>query len=174
MRIHVYRLLGDTLQLLHRTEIEDIPMCMIEFQGRLLVGIGRWLRMYDLGKRKLLKKCENKTFPAAAVRLQVSGDRIFVGDMMESVFFVKFRRQENAMVIFADEPATRFVTSMCVVDHSTIAAVDKFGNVFTVRVSEDVIEDVEIGNSTTLLWEQGALSGAPNKLENLTHYYLGA
>ena len=172
--VHVYRLLGDTLQLLHRTEIEDIPMCMIEFQGRLLVGIGRCLRMYDLGKRKLLKKCENKTFPAAAVRLQVSGDRIFVGDMMESVFFVKFRRQENAMVIFADEPATRFVTSMCVVDHSTIAAVDKFGNVFTVRVSEDVIEDVEIGNSTTLLWEQGALSGAPNKLENLTHYYLGA
>jgi splicing factor 3B subunit 3 len=171
--LHVYRVLGDTLQLLHRTEVEDIPMCLAEFQGRLLVGTGRCLRMYDLGKRKLLKKCENKTFPAAVARIQSSGDRIFVGDLMESVFFVKYRRQENALVIFADEAATRFVTSMCVVDHSTVAGVDKFGNVFTVRVSDDANEDVEVGNSTTLMWEQGAMSGAPNKLENLTHFYLG-
>lgn len=105
--LHVYRLLGDTLQLLHRTEVEDIPMCMIEFQGRLLVGIGRCLRMYDMGKRKLLKKCENKALPTAVARLQVSGDRIFVGDLMESVLFVKYRRQENVLVVFADEAATR-------------------------------------------------------------------
>jgi splicing factor 3B subunit 3 len=171
--IHVYRVLGDSLQLLHRTEVEDIPMCLMEFQGRLLAGVGRCLRMYDLGKRKLLKKCENKTFPVAVARLQCSGDRIFVGDLMESVFFVKYRRQENAMVIFADEPATRFVTAMCPVDHSTVAGVDKFGNVFTLRVSDDANEDIEVGNANTLMWEQGAMSGAPNKLENLTHYYLG-
>lgn len=171
--IHVYRVLGDTLQLLHRTEVEDIPMCMMEFQGRLVVGIGRCLRMYDLGKRKLLKKCENKAFPAAVARLQASGDRIFVGDMMESVFFVKYRRQENVLVIFADEPATRFVTAMCCVDHSTVAGVDKFGNVFTLRVSDSANEDVEVGTSTSMMWEQGAMGGAPNKLENLTHYYLG-
>lgn len=107
--LHVYRLLGDSLQLLHRTEIEDIPMSMIEFQGRLLVGIGRCLRMYDLGKRKLLKKCENRTLPAAVARLQVSGDRIFVGDLMESVLFVKYRKHENMLVVFADEAATRYI-----------------------------------------------------------------
>ena len=107
--LHVYRLLGDSLQLLHRTEVEDVPLCMIEFQGRLLVGIGRCLRMYDLGKRKLLKKCENKSLPAAVVRLQCSGDRIFVGDMMESVLFVKYRRHENVLATFADDAATRFV-----------------------------------------------------------------
>ena len=105
----VYRLLGDSLQLLHRTEVEDIPMSMIEFQGRLLVGIGRCLRLYDLGKRKLLKKCENKTLPVAIARLQTSGDRIFVGDLMESVLFVKYRKHENVLVVFADEAATRYV-----------------------------------------------------------------
>lgn len=171
--LHVYRFLGDSLQLLHRTEVEDIPMCLMEFQGRLVAGIGRCLRMYDLGKRKLLKKCENKTFPVAVARLQMSGDRIFVGDLMESVFFVKYRRQENLLVVFADEPATRFTTAMCVLDHNTVAGVDKFGNVYTLRVSDDANEDVEAGNTNTLLWEQGASSGAPNKLENLTHYYLG-
>ena len=30
------------------------------FQGRLLAGVGRLLRIYDLGKKKLLRKCENK------------------------------------------------------------------------------------------------------------------
>ena len=29
-------------------------------QGRLLVGMGRLLRLYDVGKKKMLRKCENK------------------------------------------------------------------------------------------------------------------
>ena len=29
-------------------------------QGRVAVGVGRFLRIYDLGKKKLLRKCENK------------------------------------------------------------------------------------------------------------------
>jgi hypothetical protein len=32
--------------------------------GRLLAGVGKSLRMYDLGKKKLLKKCENRNFPS--------------------------------------------------------------------------------------------------------------
>ena len=67
---------------------------------------------------------------------------------------------------------------MCVLDHSTIAAVDKFGNVFVLRVPDDANEDVEVGGSSAgggnaAMWDQGLLNGAPNKLELLTHYYLG-
>lgn len=180
--VHVYRLLGDTLQLLHRTEVEDVPLCLMEFQGRLLVGLGRTLRMYDLGKRKLLKKCENKSLPTAVVRLQCSGDRIFVGDMMESILFVKYRKHENTLVVFADDTSPRFVTSMCVIDYSTLGGVDKFGNVFVLRLPEDASEDGEAGaaaagaggGGASLMWSQGGLlNGAPNKLELLTHYYLG-
>ena len=62
---------------------------------------------------------------------------------------------------------------MCVLDHSTVAGVDKFGNVFTLRVPDDVNEDLEGGGSgAALLWEQAA-GGSQNKLELLTHYYLG-
>ena len=28
--------------------------------GKLIAGVGRFLRLYELGKRKLLRKCENK------------------------------------------------------------------------------------------------------------------
>ena len=40
--------------------MEDVPLAFGEFQGRLLVGVGNLLRIYELGKKRLLKKCENK------------------------------------------------------------------------------------------------------------------
>ena len=48
------------MELLHKTPVEDIPGAIASFQGRVLIGIGKYLRIYDLGKKKLLRKCENK------------------------------------------------------------------------------------------------------------------
>lgn len=106
--LHVYRILdGGMLQHLHETEIEDVPLAMCEFQGKLLVGVGKCLRLYELGKRKLLRKAENKLLPSCIVRIQVMGDRIYVGDLTESVHFMKYRRDENLLVIFADDTLPR-------------------------------------------------------------------
>lgn len=43
-----------------QTQLDDVPISMIPFQGRLLVGVGKLLRIYDIGKKKMLRKCENK------------------------------------------------------------------------------------------------------------------
>ncbi len=172
--INVYRNIEGSLQLLHSTEVDDIPMAMVEFQGRLLAGVGRCLRLYDLGKRKLLKKCENKSLPTAILRLQCSGDRIFIGDLAESVQIAKYRKADNVLGVFADDTTPRFITSLTIVDYSTVACVDKFGNVLVLRLSEDCNDDaMESTGGSRLLWDQGLLNGAPNKLELLTHYYLG-
>lgn len=60
--LHTYKLLeeGRQLELLHKTEVDDIPKALIAFQGRLVAGVGKALRLYDLGKKKLLRKAENK------------------------------------------------------------------------------------------------------------------
>lgn len=59
--INVFRFVeGRSLQLLHRTEVEECPAAICPFNGKLAVGIGHILRIYDLGKKKLLRKCENK------------------------------------------------------------------------------------------------------------------
>lgn len=105
--IHVYRMLDARLQLMHETEVEDVPLAMCEFNGKLLVGAGRVLTLYELGKRKLLKKVENRQFPSMIVKLLVSGERIYVSDMCESVHFVKYKRQENVLGIFADDAYPR-------------------------------------------------------------------
>jgi splicing factor 3B subunit 3 len=35
-------------------------MAVMAFQGRLVAGVGKALRIYDMGKKKLLRKVENK------------------------------------------------------------------------------------------------------------------
>lgn len=39
------RVLENRLVLLHKTEVPDVPLAMTEFQGRLLVGVGKNLRV---------------------------------------------------------------------------------------------------------------------------------
>jgi splicing factor 3B subunit 3 len=43
-----------------QTETDDVPTALLAFQGRLVAGVGKALRIYDLGKKKLLRKAENK------------------------------------------------------------------------------------------------------------------
>lgn len=74
--LNTYKILEDgrSLELLHKvcrvilaraltwiqTETDDIPTALVAFQGRLVAGVGRALRIYDMGKKKLLRKAENK------------------------------------------------------------------------------------------------------------------
>ena len=63
--ISVFRFVEQrSLELVHRTEVDEVPTAMCEFGGKLAVGIGHTLRIYDLGKKKLLRKCENKVVAA--------------------------------------------------------------------------------------------------------------
>lgn len=53
-------LAGRDFQLVHRTAVDEVPYAVCAYNGKLLAGVGRMLRLYDLGKKKLLRKCENK------------------------------------------------------------------------------------------------------------------
>ncbi len=64
--------------------MEDVPLALAEFQGRLLVGVGNYVRLYEIGKKKLLKKCETKKLTSTVTALNVSGQRIFASTMNES------------------------------------------------------------------------------------------
>ena len=63
--------------------------------------MGKALRLYDLGRKKLLRKCENKHIPHLVVDIKTVGERIICSDVQESVHFVKYRRSENQLVVFA-------------------------------------------------------------------------
>ncbi|KAG8501489.1 hypothetical protein CXB51_003974 [Gossypium anomalum] len=184
--IHIYRFLEDgrSLELLHKTQVEGVPLALCQFQGRLLAGIGSVLRLYDLGKKRLLRKCENKLFPNTIVSIHTYRDRIYVGDIQEinnkydpllqSFHFCKYRRDENQLYIFADDVVPRWLTASYHIDFDTMAGADKFGNVYFVRLPQDVSDEIEEDpTGGKIKWEQGRLNGAPNKVEEIVQFHIG-
>ncbi|EPQ29179.1 uncharacterized protein PFL1_03466 [Pseudozyma flocculosa PF-1] len=174
--LSVYKILDDgrRLELMHRTEVDDVPLALRPFQGRLLAGIGKSLRIYDLGKKKLLRKSENRTFPSAIVQLDAQGSRIVVGDMQESVLFVSYKPLENRLVVFADDTMPRFVTSLAMLDYDTVVAGDRFGNVFVLRIDESTSRSVdEDPTGLTIIHEKPLLNGAAHKASLQAHYFVG-
>ncbi|EJU02199.1 hypothetical protein DACRYDRAFT_21931 [Dacryopinax primogenitus] len=165
---------GRSLEFLHKTEVDDVPLALLSFQGRLVAGIGKALRIFDMGKKRLLRKCENKSFATAIVTLSTQGSRIIVGDMAESIYFATYKPPENRLLIFADDSQPRWITASAMVDYDTVCAGDKFGNVFVNRLPPKVGEQVdEDPTGAGVLHEKGLFMGAPHKTNMLAHYYVG-
>ena len=64
--VRLYRMVdnGRRLELVHKTAVGGIPGALAAFKGRLLVGVGPILRLYDMGKKKLLRKSEYRRYAA--------------------------------------------------------------------------------------------------------------
>ncbi|CAD5206791.1 unnamed protein product [Bursaphelenchus okinawaensis] len=102
------------------------------------------------------------------------GQRIVVSDINESVHFLRYKKHDNQLVVFADETLPRYVTSTCILDYDTVAIADKFGNVAIVRLPKEIIEEVqEDPTGVKALWDRGNLNGASQKVEYLANFYLG-
>ena len=57
MRLYKFTDNGLGLELVHQTQLNGaIPAALAAFQGRLLVGCGRSLRLMECSKTKLLRK----------------------------------------------------------------------------------------------------------------------
>lgn len=165
---------GRQLQFAHRTEIDGRPTALCAFQGRLLVAVGKILRIYDLGKRKVLRKCECRSIPHCIVHLETQGERILMADVQESFHFARYLFQENRIVIFADDTIPRFITASMMLDFNTCAGGDKFGNLFVVRLGEDAVEELDDdATGARLLYEKPVNNGAPYKFERVAEFHVG-
>lgn len=174
--IHTYSLSNraDDLQLLHKTPCEAIPRVMCEFQDRLVVGMGRILRVYDLGKKKLLRKCESKQVPNMISTIASSSNRLFVGDVQESFTFMKYRKNENVLSVFADDTYPRYLVSSGIYNYNVVVGGDKFGNICVLQLPDDVNDDLDDDpTGTRSLWDRGWLGGASQKAENVATFHVG-
>lgn len=174
--IHVYRFHeeGRELEFIHKTKIDHPPTALLGFQGRLLAGCGSDLRIYDLGMKQMLRKCQVQATPNIIVGLQTQGNRIVVSDVQESVSYVVYKFQDNKLIPFADDMIARWTTGSTMADYETVAGGDKFGNLWLVRCPQKASEEADEDNSGAhLLHEKGYLNGAPNRLNLMIHYFAG-
>lgn len=64
--------------------------------------------------------------------IQTIGHRVIVSDVQESFIWVRYKRNENQLIIFADDTYPRWVTTASLLDYDTVAGADKFGNICVV------------------------------------------
>lgn len=107
--------------------------------------------------------------------LHAIGSRILVGDVQESMFWVAYKAMPTRqLLIFADDAQPRWITSSCLVDYETVAAADKFGNIFINRLPQRVSSSVDDDpTGAGILHEKGYLQGAAHKTSMLAHYHVG-
>ncbi|KAL5604474.1 hypothetical protein BROUX41_002443 [Berkeleyomyces rouxiae] len=172
--IHVYRFLneGREIEFIHTTKVEEPPTAMIPFQGRLLVGIGKVLRIYDLGMKQMLRKCQVDLGGHLITTLDSQGMRISVGDVMQGMTFVVYKPGGNRLIPFADDSINRWSTCSALVDYESVAGGDKFGNLWVVRAPAKDSEEADVDASGThLLHTRGYLHGTPARLSCMVHFY---
>ena len=172
--IVLYRVVnGERLQFLHRTRVGDgAVLSLVHFQGRLLVGVGRTLRLYEMGKRQLLKKCELRGMPTMVKTLQAAGDRAYIGDMMQSLHFIRYDSTANRLVLVAKDRSPRPITCQELLDMNTVAVGDKFGNVSILRLPGGADVGAIDVTGTRALWDSSREDATP-KLQTLCTYHVG-
>lgn len=162
----------NVLSVVHTTECADKPNVMIPFAGKLLVGSDTGVRLYDLGKKRLLRKCE-LLLPSAVYFLDSQGLRVYAGTSMSSVMFLIYRPVQNQIQCFADDIANRPLSAMCVIDYETVCIADRLGCVSVLRLPNGLTESMEKDPAGLTSAARETLFAAPYKLERVCEYTVG-
>ncbi|KAF4999590.1 hypothetical protein FGRMN_2338 [Fusarium graminum] len=170
--IHVYRFQnnGRELECIHKTKVEEPPMALVAFQGRLAAGIGKSLRIYDLGLKQLLRKAQVEAAPQLIVSLNTQGSRIVIGDLQQGVTMVVFDNEYEKLIPFIDDRIARWTTCTAMVDYESVVGGDKFGNLWIVRCPETASQEADDGGNP-LLNAREYLQGASSRLDSVAHFF---
>mmetsp|Transcript_10419 Transcript_10419/g.21430 ORF Transcript_10419/g.21430 Transcript_10419/m.21430 type:complete len:1222 (+) Transcript_10419:121-3786(+) len=166
--VNIYRVTNNRLSLMHSTKVGGVVLSMTQFQNKLLVGVGGMLRLYDVGKKQLLRKCEKSVSKTIVKCVACAGDRIYVGDMSNSVQILKFDPERQIMNLVCEDTMPRSIVSMCVLDIDTVCASDRFGNVVVLRSPKNAVEESVVVDDAGL-W--GRKVGA--QFDTLCQYHVG-
>jgi len=172
--VHIYKLTdeGKGMEFVHKTPFDAPIYAIMPFHGRLAVGVGNELFIYDLGLKALLRKSRGTVVPNMITSLESQGNRIICADVSESVTYVVYKPKHNRMIGFVDDTVQRWTTTTTMLDYETVAGGDKFGNLWVVRCPEQASKEAdEEGIGGFIVNERSYLGGAPYRLELRSHVF---
>lgn len=166
---------GRELEFFHETTVSDPPLAILAFKGKMVVGIGRQLCLYDCGMKSVLRKAQAPNcVPTRITGLKTQGSRLVVSDQTQSVTYVVHKDQvhPNRLIPFVDDTVARHTTASEMLDYDTTVGGDKFGNIWLVRCPQKVSESSdETPDGSDLLVDKSYLGGTPNRLDLIAHYF---
>ncbi|KAJ2760350.1 pre-mRNA-splicing factor rse1 [Coemansia sp. BCRC 34490] len=174
VRLFCWRDGATRLELVHETAVADVPLALAPFAGMLLVALGRAVRLFDLGARRLLLKAQALVAPTAVCQLRAhpTALRVFVADAQESVRLVVYGAAARTFRTVVDDSLPRYVTAMHVLDDGdTVVAGDKFGNVVALRVPPAALRALDADSPAPTLATGSA--SAPFRWDVVAHYHVG-
>jgi len=173
--LHVYRLAdeGKQLEFMHKTRYDEPIHAIHAFKGRLLVGIGNELTVYDIGTKAMMRKTRGAHVPNKIISIDSMGERIAVGDVMESITYIVYKPKANRMIPFVDDVIQRWTTTATMIDYDSVAGGDKFGNIWVLHVPEQAgAEADEDGMNGFIVNERSYMGGTPYRLDLRAHFYV--
>jgi len=133
--------------------------------------------MYELGRKKLLRKSEVMQLRNMVCQIHSIGTRVVVGDVNESFTFYQYTADDNAFIPLADDSVPRWLSAGAMLDYDTIVCGDKFGTISVVRIPQELSETLRKELKTTgnmsVATERPWLGGAPHRLQLEASFYVG-
>lgn len=172
--INIYRLKnnGREIDFVHKTVVEDLPVALLPFQGKLIVGLRKMLRIYDLGMRQMLRKSQAIVAPEQIVSLNTQANRIVVGDIKHGVTYVVYKPSTNKLIPFVDDMINRWTTCTTMIDYESVAGGDKFGNIWVLRSPVKASAEADEEDSGIhLLNSRPYLHGTSHRMDMMCHFF---
>lgn len=162
-----------SVELVHRTPVEFTPSALTDFHGKLLACVGNQLRLYEMGKKQLLRKSLTKIDYLRRVTKisHEGGDIVVVGDSNESVSYLKYESHRNSFRPICNDVMRRQITCFHNLDHRTVVGGDKFGNIFVSRVPEEATE--QMSDNVLVNSQEHYLGLSSGRLATMCEFYVG-
>ncbi|ELP93938.1 CPSF A subunit region protein, putative, partial [Entamoeba invadens IP1] len=143
---------------IHKTPVESVCRALCAFEGKLLAGIGTTLRMYDLGKQILIRRCEVGGIPSDINGINVSNNKIVLSTVASGFVYVDYDVEANILKVVDQDKVWHSLTSSTILDEQTTIGFDKYGSLFITEI------DWELGND-----EVGFL----DRVKEVVQWYVG-
>ncbi|EDO16317.1 hypothetical protein Kpol_1059p7 [Vanderwaltozyma polyspora DSM 70294] len=173
-----------SLDLLHKTLVDDQVCAMLILKDLILVPIFGNLILYSIGKKRLLRSGKCMTPPSLTKVTALSSwndERIAVGDIHESVMIFDYNSDSKTLKPIADDITKRDVISIEFLDSRTVIGSDKYSNIWTLRIDleddQKVLDNVEnpmliASENSSMISKLPNVMECPFKLKLTNHFYL--
>ncbi|KAH8417589.1 hypothetical protein KR222_002414 [Zaprionus bogoriensis] len=142
-RIIIFHYHDNKLTPVAETKVDGTCYALVEFNGKVLAGIGSFVRLYEWTNEKELRMECNIQNMIAALFLKAKGDFILVGDLMRSITLLQHKQMEGIFVEIARDCEPKWMRAVEILDDDTFLGCETHDNLFVCQKDSAATTDEE-------------------------------
>ncbi|TDG48387.1 hypothetical protein AWZ03_005132 [Drosophila navojoa] len=142
-RIIIFHYHENKLTQVAETKVDGTCFALVEFNGKVLAGIGSFVRLYEWTNEKELRMECNIQNMIAALFLKAKGDFILVGDLMRSITLLQHKQMEGIFVEIARDCEPKWMRAVEILDDDTFLGCETHDNLFVCQKDSAATTDEE-------------------------------